>query len=233
MQTESREHYDQWHREALRDEEATAYAARFHAWLLALLQPAPGGRLLDVACGLGAFLADAQGRGFEVTGVDFSEVAAQAARARLGAGGSVLVASGDDLPFDADSFDAVTCIGSLEHFPDPAAGAAEIARVLRPDGRALIFVPNLFFLGHVYFGLRHGIQPSEAGQSFSETFLSSGGWRTLLTDAGLEVQAMHPYNEIHGTDKVGPVTRWTWNRLQRLVPRHGAYAFAFVCAPAR
>ncbi len=68
------------------------------------------------------------------------------------------------LPFDDESFDLVTCLGSLEHFPDPAASAKEMKRVLKPGGEALIFVPNLFFLGHIWFGLRHGTQPTEGGQ---------------------------------------------------------------------
>ncbi len=91
---------------------------------------------------------------------------------------------GESLPFEDDSFDVVTCIGSLEHFPDPAAGAGEMARVLRPGGTAVIFVPNLFFLGHVWFGVSRGTQPSEGGQAFSEIFLSSQGWRELLERGG-------------------------------------------------
>ena len=47
-----------------------------------------------------------------------------------------------------------------------------------------MFVPNLFFLGHVWFGLRHGAQPSEGGQDFSETFRTSEGWRSLLEGSG-------------------------------------------------
>lgn len=42
------------------------------------------------------------------------------------------------LPFPDDSFDAATCGYVLEHVPDPAAGLAEMARVLRPGGRLFL-----------------------------------------------------------------------------------------------
>jgi SAM-dependent methyltransferase len=46
------------------------------------------------------------------------------------------------LPFAANAFDAVYSMGTIEHFADPPTAVAEIARVLRPGGRAIIGVPN-------------------------------------------------------------------------------------------
>ena len=228
-----RERYDRWHEERLRPGEASApdpREERFYSWLVGLLSADRGATLLDVACGQGIFLDYARSRGLDVAGVDVSEVAVEVARRRV-PGATVLLGDGEKLPFDDASFDRVTCIGSLEHFPDPRAGAAEMARVLRPNGKALVFVPNLFFLGHIWFGVRHGTQPSEGGQAFSEVFLSSEGWTTLLTEAGLEVQSFHDWNFIFASEKVGPVVKRAWNALSRFVPRHAAYAFAFVCVP--
>ena len=205
---------------------------RFYAWLFDLLQAEQNSCLLDVACGQGAFLAFAAERGLPVTGVDVSTVAVEAARARVPIA-TVLVSDGESLPFDDATFDRVTCIGSLEHFPDPGAGVAEMARVLRPGGMAVVFVPNLFFLGHVWFGLRHGTQPSEGGQAFSEVFLSSQGWKDLLTEAGLEVRGVHAWNYIFASERVRPAVKRAWNAMSRFVPRHGAYAFAFVCTPVK
>lgn len=50
---------------------------------------------------------------------------------------------GDRLPFDAETFDGVICLSVLEHVPDPFAVAAEIMRVLRPGGRAVVDWPFL------------------------------------------------------------------------------------------
>ena len=232
---ELQDRYNRWHEERLTSQEppdAETHATRFYAWLFGLLQAEPGSHLLDVACGQGAFLAYAAAHGLAVTGVDVSTVAVAAARTRVPTA-TVLVSDGERLPFEDSTFDRVTCIGSLEHFPDPGAGAAEMGRVLRPGGSAVIFVPNLFFLGHVWFGLRHGMQPSEGGQTFSELFLSSRGWEDLLTEAGLEVRGVHTWNQIVASDRVAPVVKKTWNALARFVPKHGAYAFAFVCTPVK
>jgi SAM-dependent methyltransferase len=46
-----------------------------------------------------------------------------------------------DLPFTDASFDAVLCSHVLEHIPEDVDVAREMARVLRPDGAALIQVP--------------------------------------------------------------------------------------------
>jgi SAM-dependent methyltransferase len=51
------------------------------------------------------------------------------------------VVSGEFLPFDDASFDLVMCIEGFHYVRDPKAGVAELRRVLRPDGHALISVP--------------------------------------------------------------------------------------------
>jgi SAM-dependent methyltransferase len=223
--------YDSWHREHSSESGVHSQTGVFYDWILDLAQPRPGERLLDVACGAGGFMQRAAGRGLDVVGLDVSPTAIELAGARL-PDAELHVGEAERLPFADSSFDLVTCLGSLEHFPSPERGAAEIARVLRPAGRAIVFVPNLFFLGHVWFGLRHGAQPSEGGQDFSETFRTSQGWRSLLESSGLRVESWHAWNRIHASEKVGRTTMRVWNALSRLVPRHGAYAFAYVCRKA-
>lgn len=228
-----RDHYDVWH--GLRTGDATNWIdprdRRFLRWAVGRLAPAPGATLLDVACGQGACLAVAEEVGLAAVGIDLSGVALGRAQSRLKA---PRVAQGDAqrLPFADASFDHVTCLGSLEHFPEPAAGAREIARVLKGSGSALVFVPNLMFIGHLYFGLRYGTQPSEGDQQFSETFMTSRGWQGLLEGAGLRVQAVHGWNEIWATKKVSPNVVRLWNAASRFAPLNGAYAFGFVCGRA-
>jgi SAM-dependent methyltransferase len=223
--------YDAWHRRHSAAPEIDARTVAFYDWAIDLVEPRARARLLDVACGAGSFLARAAERGLDVVGIDVSPTAIELARKRL-PDVELHVGDAEQLPFPDSSFDFVTCLGSLEHFPSPGRGAAEIARVMRADGRALVFVPNLFFLGHVWFGLRHGTQPSEGGQDFSESFRTSEGWRSLLEDAGLAVERWQPWNRIHASEKVGRATMRLWNAVSPLVPRHGAYAFAYVCHKA-
>ncbi|WP_055586500.1 class I SAM-dependent methyltransferase [Streptacidiphilus griseoplanus] len=93
-----------------------------------------GLRVLDVGCGPGRVAAAALARGARVTAVDASPEMvrlAAAAHPALDAQKGVL----PDLPFPDGSFDAVTGNFVVNHLGDPAAGIAELLRVLRPGGR--------------------------------------------------------------------------------------------------
>lgn len=52
-----------------------------------------------------------------------------------------VVASVEDIPFPNDSFDLLLCAHVLEHVPDDRKALREFARVLTPDGTALLLVP--------------------------------------------------------------------------------------------
>lgn len=65
------------------------------------------------------------------------------------------VASDEFLPFDDEAFDLVTCFEAFHYVPDPEYGVAELWRVLRPGGTALVSVPfaweyNATILEHRY-----------------------------------------------------------------------------------
>jgi len=101
----------------------------------------PGMHVLDVAAGTGGSAVHlARTCGCQVTGIDLSETNAAAAReaaAHAGMTGLTHFVAGDAerLPFADASFDAVICECAFCTFPDKAAAAAEVARVLRPGGR--------------------------------------------------------------------------------------------------
>lgn len=100
----------------------------------------PPGRLLDVGCGKGWFLAAARDAGWQVVGVEFAPAAAASASLAHG----VEVIPGDFLEVPLDGvFDAITMWHVLEHLPDPAAAIARAAEVLAPGGRLLVSVPNI------------------------------------------------------------------------------------------
>ena len=111
------------------------------AWDLAALPT--GARVLDVATGAGALLVSALRDGADAVGIDFSpgmvEIAGRRA-AEIVAGEHTLVMDGQSLDFPADSFDAAFSIFGVFMFPDPAAGFAEMTRVLRPGGLAVVAV---------------------------------------------------------------------------------------------
>ncbi len=111
---------------------------------LATLAPAPA-RLLDLATGTGDLVLGAARRfpQVRVTGLDLTPAMLAIARRRVEAAdcaARVTFVEGDaaHLPFEAASFDAVTCAFGFRNFPDPAAALAEVARVLVPGGTLLV-----------------------------------------------------------------------------------------------
>lgn len=69
------------------------------------------------------------------------------------------LAACEALPYPANHFDLVLSHEVLEHVQDDAAAAAEMVRVLRPGGRAIIFAPNRLYPfethGHYWQGEYH------------------------------------------------------------------------------
>ena len=109
---------------------------------LGLLGAGPGA-VLDVGMGPGRLVEQLAGRGWTVSGVDPSAGMVERARQRTPAAADRLVLGrADALAFDDASFDAVAATGVLEYAPDLPLVLAEIARVLRPGGRAVVSVPN-------------------------------------------------------------------------------------------
>lgn len=112
----------------------------------------PQPRILDVGCGTGANLQMLAQFG-AAEGVDVSNEALEFCRAR----GLVQVQQGaaESLPFADASFDLVTGLDVVEHLDDDIAGLREMRRVLRPNGRAVLFVPAFMFLWGVQDDISH------------------------------------------------------------------------------
>lgn len=100
------------------------------------------GRVLDIGCARGLFLAELARAGFEVDGVELSEQAARGARARLG-DARVKTAPLPECGFEPGAFDAITLWQVFEHLPEPRAVLRECHRLLRPGGVVVIAVPNI------------------------------------------------------------------------------------------
>jgi SAM-dependent methyltransferase len=102
---------------------------------------AAGKDALDIGCNHGYGTAMIGKGARSVVGVDVSEQAVAAARSRHPDVKFEKV-SGGALPFPDGSFDFVTFFQVLEHLDDAPAFLADVARVLRPGGRAMLTTPN-------------------------------------------------------------------------------------------
>ena len=139
-------------------------------------------RVLDLGCGAGSLRK--QLAGLNVIGVDVDSKELVHNRELPG-----VCAESDTLPFLGESFDLVICHHSLEHFREAAGAVREIRRVLRPQGRLFVSVPDgrsfsdrLYRLllcggGHFQqFSFESVVRTIETGMG-----LHLAGWRELFT----------------------------------------------------
>jgi len=107
----------------------------------------PAAKVLEIGCGPGHLsIRLARDHGVDVIGLDLDPAMIERARANATSmtmtdGRQPAFVTGDvaALPFEDASFDLVVSTFSVHHWSDPGAGIGEMARVLRPAGRALIW----------------------------------------------------------------------------------------------
>jgi ubiquinone/menaquinone biosynthesis C-methylase UbiE len=141
---------------------------------------APGTRLLEVGCGVGAVLAvlGREYQGLRLTGVDIEPKQLEFARghlARLGVEATLIHADALSLPFDDESFDHVWMMWFLEHVADPTAALREALRVLVPGGAITAI--------EVDYGTCHASPSTPAIEALFRTMvqgMAASGW----SDAG-------------------------------------------------
>ncbi len=121
--------------------------------------PLSGKRVLEVGCGIGMYVRGIRRYTPHVVGLDVEEE--RVAEGCRGGLVNLLVGVGERLPFEDGCFDVVFSHEVLEHVEDDRQACREMARVLRPDGRAVIFVPNrlypfethgIYWRGRYHFG---------------------------------------------------------------------------------
>ena len=124
-------------------------------------QPEEGlGRVLIAGCGVGMYVTALLPYASMVCGFDIEEehiaVAAQDAPAA-----HLQLAACENIPYADNTFDLILSHEVLEHVVDDRMSTAEITRILKPGGRAVIFVPNRlapfethghYWRGKYYFG---------------------------------------------------------------------------------
>lgn len=136
--------HESWKSDYLNPDLERFYGAAF-ARLIASLGVKPGDRLLDAGCGYCYHASRFIRAGIEVTGVDFSPAAIEAARANLAKQGlSIDLRQGDllDLSIEDNSFPYVVCWGVLMHIPEVEKALSELIRVTAPGGRLALSEVN-------------------------------------------------------------------------------------------
>lgn len=101
-----------------------------------LLGSLEGRQVLEVGCGAGHLTKRLAQRGVDIVGIDANPQASEVAGSD-----KVRTMEAEALDFDDDSFDVIISVHALEHIPALEAALVEMARVLRPGGRALFIYP--------------------------------------------------------------------------------------------
>ena len=104
---------------------------------------APGGRVLDLGCGIGHDLARLEANGLTAIGVDNSEVMLHQAHDATAGALRLAKADGASLPFRDGAFDGCRIERVLQHVADPDAVLGEVRRVSRaPGGFLTVLEPD-------------------------------------------------------------------------------------------
>lgn len=112
------------------------------------LSSTPGGRLLDIGCGVGKFVEMMSDLGWQSEGVDTDPVVVNICTER---GLKVRKGTLEEQRYADDYFDAITLKHVIEHSRDPISLLNECHRILKPGGKLVLLTPNLEGIGHKKF----------------------------------------------------------------------------------
>lgn len=98
------------------------------------------GKVLDIGCGYGYFLAACSNYGYEVQGLDISEWASHHATKKLGL--PISIGHMNEMEFPPHCFDIITMWHFLEHTLDPRNAILRARDWLKGDGILIVDVPN-------------------------------------------------------------------------------------------
>jgi SAM-dependent methyltransferase len=145
--------------------------------------------------------------------------------------GDVLYYDGLTMPLAGGSFDAALCIEVLEHAESPEALLAEIARVLRPQGRLLLTVPwsaRRHHVPHDYHRFtRERLFQLLAGAGFRDVAISERGNDIGAIANKLVVLSLRLARPRHPLQAA-----WTWPLLALVGPVAVLFVAGFHCSAA-
>ena len=156
------------------------------------------GRLLEVGCGPAVMTPELLAMGLDAHGIDVSSEMIRRARQRMAGPPlekrcSFSVDDVERLKAADASYDAVLCMGVLEYLPRYTHALAEIARVLKPGGVAVLALPNRASAYHVARGAYASLRSFERRLRGQRTAYGLAHNRCVpwrfdgeLSDAGLQ-----------------------------------------------
>ncbi len=102
----------------------------------------PGGKFFEIGCGMGYFLDYARQNGFEVSGIEFAALGANACKEKFGL--EVLQSSFEKYPAKENMYDVIFMGDVLEHFNEPLEMLQKAYAMIKPGGIVAVEVPSMF-----------------------------------------------------------------------------------------
>ncbi len=183
------------------------------------------GRLLEVGCGVGFFLKAAERAGWDVVGLEVSEVAVNFVRDTLKL--DIQCGTVETVSLPQATCDVIAMFDVIEHLFDPHKTLSQIYRLLRPDGVLVITTPNINALSHFVLGESWAVlSPAEHLYYFSERTLmktlQKPGFTAVKFDRCFTGQGVYQtINPHHNQAPIAPRAKiYTW-----LVQDYGSQVF--------
>lgn len=102
--------------------------------------------ILDCGCGAGEYVQELmKQKNAKVWGIEFSEEKVNQYKSQYPSMSNVLQGDIENMPFESESFDLVILNEVLEHVPNQIEGLREIYRVLKRNGKLIVFSPNRLY----------------------------------------------------------------------------------------
>jgi len=143
-------------------------------------------KLLDVACGLGRLLQACSPLGLKLSGVDISDVAVAKAKINV-PDANINEGNAERLNFNDETFDHITCLGSLERMLDLKKVLSEIQRVGKSDAKFCFLVRNkngLTWLIKKKLGIVNN-SGHQGAKSYEE-------WAAIFSECGFNILDVYP-----------------------------------------
>lgn len=207
------------------------------------------GKILDVGCSAGFFLANAERTGWEPYGLDLSEEAVEYARTRLRLK-DVFLGTLDTVPLPRGFLDAVLMHNVIEHFFDPKSELEKARALLKPKGVLCVSTGNSLLAPllrgrysefRAYFEHLYYFTPATLRAMLAETgfvvevmqFHSLSFSTTLTRQIGSHIAAhsLPPYLQ-----RPAECLRGLWRRLNRWalkIPARFGYSRSMTCYARR
>ncbi|HEX3212396.1 MAG TPA: methyltransferase domain-containing protein [Actinomycetota bacterium] len=195
---------------------AAERAAPFHD-LLSLVEPVPGGRVVDLGCGSGELTAQLHRRleASETLGLDSSP--AMLERAAELAGDGLRFAHGDIASFREDGWDVVFSNAALHWLPDQGALLERLVASLNPGGQLAVQMPaNHDHPSHLVAAEVAGAEPfrTALGGYRRESPVRAPEWYAVLLDRlGLAPQHVRLQVYLHHLAARDEVVKWVQGTL--------------------